>query len=1302
MARPRSAFVTVRSEGALLPPDELTRIADRTASGMSPPDYHLQPHERINEAISQSWNRLVPAWTGLKDALGKLPMGAAGTSETRERWLLVIFDELGFGRLATARGELEGPGGRKFAISHVSTEGLPVHLVGFGQDLDRRTPGRVGAATSSPHGLVQELLNDSPGHRWGVVSNGRQLRLLRDNAALTRQAYVEFDLEDMFDGEVYSDFALLWLVCHESRFSGPVGDSWLDRWSQEAQKAGVRALDTLRDGVQAAIEALGAGFARHPANSSLRADLKSGAIGAGEYYRQILRLVYRLIFLLVAEDRNLLLQEDVAAGARETYAAYYSVDRLRRLASIWRGATAHPDLWRSLRLVTSGLGADEGLPALGLPSLGSFLWSPASVSAIEGCDLANRDLLTAIRHLTLVEVNRTKRQVDYRNLGAEELGGVYESLLELHPRINSDLGTFELKTAGGHERKTTGSYYTPTSLITSLLDSALDPVLDEAARKPEAEKAILELRVVDPACGSGHFLIAAAHRIARRLAGVRTGLVEPSPKDVLAALRDVIGHCIYGVDVNPMAVELCKVSLWIEALDPGRPLSFLDHRIRNGHSLLGGTRDLVAAGIPDAAFVALEGDDKKWVTSLRKRNRAERDGQLTLGRLPAKDAVLSIAVDLKNLDVMLDNSAAALHEKEKRWASVQAGDSVVAARLEADAWCAAFMVSKRSGEPEITDEVRLQLAAEPAKVDEADARAIRSLTARFRFFHWHLEFADVFASGGFDVVLGNPPWERVKLQELEFFAQRDPDLAKMPGARRKAAIVALRKGNPELDHEFRSALHDAEAISHFLRESGRYPLCGRGDVNTYTVFAEAMRDLVGPAGRSGIIVPSGIATDDTTKEFFQAIVDERRLVSLFDFENAAPIFEGVHRSYKFCLLTMSGLARPIESPDFVFFAHRVEDLNDPDRRFQLTAADFKLLNPNTRTCPIFRTQRDAQITKGIYSRVPVLIDRTRPDGNPWGVSFMRMFDMTNDSGLFKLRSELLAEGWTLDGNVFRRGEDAYLPLYEGKMFHHFDHRYATYIDPDHTRELTDEEKSEQDCLTLPSWWVHRSDVESRTGPRITDWHIVWRDIARNNDVRTVIATIVPRSAIGNNAPTAVGVSPLIVAVMSSLPVDFVARLKAGGTHLNFYIVEQLPVLAPGTFDARTPWDIDVTFAMWLTPRMRELLCTATDMSGLARYLGEDGLAFQWIPARRELIRAELDAAAFHLYGLRRDEVDYVMETFPIVKRNDEALHGEYRTRRLVLERYDAISEAISSGVTYRTVLDPPPGHSSLSFGVVHA
>lgn len=306
-------------------------------------------------------------------------------------------------------------------------------------------------------------------------------------------------------------------------------------------------------------------------------------------YRQVLRLVYRLLFLFVAEDRNLLLLPgEEKETARLRYVRYYSTSRLRHLAER-RTGTRHGDLYVALRLSMQKLGSDTGSPELALPALGSFLFSPTAMYDIEQCDLANHDLLDAVRALAVTVADGALRSVNYKNLGPEELGSVYESLLELHPELNLDVPSFRLTTASGHERKTSGTYYTPTSLIDCLLDAALEPLLDAAVRKPDSEGAILKLKLVDPACGSGHFLIAASHRVAKRLAAVRSGDEEPSPDAVRKAIRDVIGHCIYGVDVNPMAVELCKVNLWLEALDPGKPLSFLDHRIQCGNSLLGAT-----------------------------------------------------------------------------------------------------------------------------------------------------------------------------------------------------------------------------------------------------------------------------------------------------------------------------------------------------------------------------------------------------------------------------------------------------------------------------------------------------------------------------------------------------------------------------------------------------------------------------------------------------------------------------------------------------------------------------------------
>ncbi|HLU30901.1 MAG TPA: N-6 DNA methylase, partial [Acidimicrobiia bacterium] len=870
---------------------------------------------------------------------------------------------------------------------------------------------------------MQEFLNRSDEYQWGIVSNGRRLRLLRDNASLTRSAYVEFDLEEMLEGEVYSDFVLLWLTCHASRLEGPAGKQLLERWREEAARQGVRAMDALRDGVERAIEALGSAAVGHPSNHQLRHRLETEDLDPQDLYRQLLRVVYRILFLLVTESRDLLLDPDADPTARQRYHRYYSVTRLRNLAETTRGSS-HTDLWRQLQVVSDAL-ESRGEPALGLLPLGGFLWAAESTEALNDIGIPNSALLDAIRALTTVKVSGVVQRVDYANLGSEELGSIYESLLELHPEVNPVAGSFNLTSAAGNERKTTGSYYTPTPLIDELLNSALDPVLDRAAKSDHPEAAILDLKVVDPAAGSGHFLIAAANRIANRLARVRAGEDEPSPEQLRTAIRDVIGHCIYAVDANPMAVELAKVALWLEATEPGKPLSFLDHHIVCGNSLLGTTPELLEDGVPDDAFKALTGDDNDHVKELRKRNRAERKkglAALPFGDTP--DELLQHAADaLAEIDALDDTSLPDVEEKRKRYEALLHSTEQRRLRLAADAWVAAFVAPKTGETPAITHAVVNTALGDPDRMSQDIVDLVESLSTELRFHHWHLAFPDVFTEerggrhhqagwfGGFDVVLGNPPWERVKLQEKEFFASSAPEIAKAPNkAARTKRIDRLRKDNPGLWESFQRALHRSEAISHFLRRSGVYPLCGRGDVNTYTVFAEGMRTITGPAGRTGVIVPTGIATDDTTKHFFADLVETKSLVSLFDFENRKAIFPGVHRSYKFCLLTLSGTEHPIDEAEFCFFALDTGDLSDAERRFTLTPEDFRLLNPNTRTCPIFRTRRDAEITKGIYRRVPVLVDETREESNPWVISFQRMFDMANDAQLFRTQEQLEAAG----------------------------------------------------------------------------------------------------------------------------------------------------------------------------------------------------------------------------------------------------------------------------------------------------
>jgi hypothetical protein len=1331
------AFTTIRSAGGLLPADALARVAEgRGLPGLEPRDYHLVEGETVRAAANRAWTRLAAAWASFKTAFAAAPPGDATTGLTRERWLQVLFSELGYGRIPTAPAGGIAVDGSSYLVSH-QWGSVPIHLVGARVPLDKRTPGVAGAARRPPYSTVQELLNRSDTHLWGFVSNGLRLLLLRDSSSLVRQAFVEFDLEAMFEGEVFSDFVVLYLVCHQSRVevrseeTGPAS-CWLERWRAEAVASGTRALDSLRDGVTDALRTLGQGFLAHPANGELRARLADGRLSGQDYYRALLRLVYRLLFCFVAEDRQVLLAPDADPAAVHRYGTYFSTARLRRLAARRLGSR-HSDLWVALRLVFDTLGSDEGCPQLGLPALGGALFAPESLGLVGRSELANAELLAAVRSLSQIadRASGTTRAVDYRNLGAEELGSVYESLLELASQHDPATGQFTLTVLAGNERKTTGSYYTPSSLIDCLLDTALDPLLDEAEKADDPQAALLALTVCDPACGSGHFLVAAARRIARRLAAVRTEDAEPPEERVREALREVVGRCIYGVDVNELAAELAKVSLWLEAVEPGKPLPFLDAHIKVGNSLLGTTPALLARGIPDDAFKPLTGDDKPTTLALRKSNKGER-AQAAQGELfdPTTIHVDTGALTrwAEKVAAEDDTTIAALHRRVAAWRALEESPELAHARLVADAWCAAFVWMKTpDAPPAVTQRVLMRLDESPESVREATRGEVERLAARYQFFHWHLEFPEVFRtpndpasaeppelgwSGGFSCVIGNPPWERVKLQEQEYFATRHPGIAGAPNAAaRKRLIDALgaddaRPEDRALLAEFHQVRRKAEGESHFVRLSGRYPLCGQGDINTYSIFAETARNLLGSWSRMGMVLPTGIGTDHTTREFFGDLVRRKALVAFLDFENEAHVLsQAVHHSVRFCLLTAGGRRVQVSRASFAFSVRHVEDL--AARRFALPPEEILLVNPNTGTCPVFRSRRDAELSLGVYRQLPVLIRDGDPDGNPWDVSFLRMLDMANDSGVFRTRQQLEAGGWRLDGNLFTRDRERHMPLYEAKMVHYFDHRFGTYAGQTQAQanlgtlpRPTLEQKNDSRFTVLPRYWVHEREVRARLrGRSASDSLLGWRDICRTSDERTAIWGPMPATAVGHTLPLILtDIRPgqvlgavLLQANLSSFPLDYLTRQKLSGTHLTFAVLKQLPIIPPAPYARPCPWNPGAALSVWAAARVLELSYTAWDMAPLAGDLGHNGPPFRWDEERRALLRAELDAAYFHLYGLDREDTAYVLDTFRLVRMRDEKQHSEYRTKRLILDVYDRMAVAMAGKEPFDTLLDPPPG-----------
>jgi Eco57I restriction-modification methylase len=1367
-------FGSVKIVGGLLPADLLGRVfaGNPQVPGTGPDTYGLEHGESVRRQASRSWLYLVEVWQDFQrridsDESGQPGTGAHSARVTRERWLHILLRELGFHQVVAEGGiELDG---KSFPVSHRSGR-VPMHLLGWATDLDHKTPHVTARA---PQSMVQELLNRDDSFLWAILSNGAVLRLLRDSTTLVGSSYVEFDLAAIFDGELFSDFVLLYLICHESRFaihrSGDPDSCYLEQWRGFAAEQGQRALDQLRDGVKEAISILGTGFLSHPDNPQLRTrlDPRNADLKLDDFNRALLRLVYRLLFWFVAEDRGALLQPDPEdAGpdaaarlrqARDRYATYFSSARLRQLARRHRGGR-HGDLFEAAELVFDALGTEGGVPALALAGIGGIFESKGDDGQalpldepLAGARLSNEALLGAVRALSLVTPRGggARRRVDFGNLGAEELGSVYESLLELIPRYDDEQLAYTLEALAGNERKESGSYYTPTSLVECLLDSALDPLLDQACAHATAEeriKALLYITVCDPACGSGHFLVAAARRIAKRVAAEETGESEPPDAVVRAALRRVVGRCIYGVDINPMAAELAKVSLWLEALEPGKPLSYLDQNIRVGNSLLGVTPALLADGLPNAAFTPIDGDDRRVTAALKKQNAGERGGQHDLfsqAGIPVTNAIL--AKRSGEIAQTLPDSLEDLHIHQQRQAQELAASAEhCVQKLLADAWCAAFVQPKTAvtRSTAITQSVLERFADTSDTLDSAAAEdLVGGLVRQYRFFHWHVEFPHIFRvgngaramdstigwSGGFSCVIGNPPWERVKLQEQEFFASRSPAIANAANAAaRKKLIAALALSDSPADRalyrEFEAALRMAAGWSHLLRESGRYPLTGRGDINTYAVFGETARAIISATGRSGLVLPTGIATDATTAPFFADLVDRGRLIHVYGFRNNRGLFKGVgHGEVRFCLIAFTGSGKEVPRSSFAFDLGLPSELNSRESIYQLSKDQIALVNPNTKTCPTFKDPKDAEITLGIYSRIPILW-RDDPEENSWGVSFMAMFHMANDSGVFRTKDQLGAAGWTLDGNIFIHDGRRMLPLYEGKMVYHYDHRFGDYRDReegtiDHVlpRTLT-VAKTDPNFVVMPRYWIQDFDTldnrKSKPDKPIHDqgvgsklrakdwnhgWLFGWRDICRSTDERTMICSVLPRAATSHTYPLVFTPSRRIgclYANLSSFVLDYTSRSKISGAHLTYGYLNQLPVLPPDVYDSETPWCANAILSRWVEARVLELTFTAWDMMPFAYDLGDNGPPFRWNEDRRMLIRAELDAAYFHMYRLERDEVEHVMESFDSLARREEKPQnlGEFRTKRLILERYDAMAEAIRTGEPYRTVLDPQPGY----------
>jgi len=763
-------FPSIRIEGAILSPDILDRLDDN-AAGQRPTDFDLPSGASLKDEITRVWADAQDYWRIYQRKLAAIPADSTSlaTTETRNNWIVPLLGLLGY----QLERQPAGPeiNGKIYPFSHIATNraNTPVHIIGARDPagLDRRAT-RSGGPRMSAHAMVQEYLNLTD-HLYAIVTDGHTLRLLRNSSRLVKLSYLEFDIDRIFTDGLTPDFRLLYRILHASRLPAHAeesADSLIERYHQDSLESGARIRDGLSAAVKTAILDFGNGLLAHPANTALREAVQNGTLTPAAFYQNLLRLIYRILFLIVIEERNLVYPLSPSNEKRNLYYRYYSLQRLRRLSEKRHLADRrHHDIWLALIACFRLFESDGPGPALGISPLAGDLFRTDAIGLIRNSLLDNATTLGCLRSLSLYQnpdTNQTLR-VNYAALNVEEFGSVYEGLLEYDPVFETTGPHPAFRFAQGDERAATGSHYTPDDLVQPLLKHSLDHLIAQKLKEPDKEAALLSLRVADIACGSGHILLAAARRIATALSIVRTGEEQPAPSTFRAAVRDVIRHCIYGVDLNPLAVELCKVALWLEAHNPGQPLNFLDHHIKCGNAIVGFVRrEEIERGVPDEAFAATPADDKTVAATLRKRNKQERTGQnqqlLPLApELQQKlDAILARS---REIAAMPERNPADIEQKRQRYQDFRAGKNTWLLEQIAAIPIAQFYIPKTlDNRPTLILDEEFR-AFRQGRTPQGQATAAAWDTGiNKRFFHWFLHFPEIIDRGGFDCILGNPPY----------------------------------------------------------------------------------------------------------------------------------------------------------------------------------------------------------------------------------------------------------------------------------------------------------------------------------------------------------------------------------------------------------------------------------------------------------------------------------------------------------------------------------------------------------------
>lgn len=1355
-------YTSIHIYGHLLSDDILHNIErDNTYEGNREQDFAMDIP--VSAAIDYVWSSLRNDWSFYKERannerlVNKDPYGTRRARDLMER----LLQSLGYtlDRQAT-NIEVAGTG---YDITYTCQQlgKMPFIVIGEGIhadgsidtldkcSLDYRAKG--GMRKKSAHATMLEYLNATE-NVYGIISNGQIVRLIRNSGQLVKLTYIEFDLRRMLEEDKYTEFCLMFRLLHASRFHIN-GDEpcVMERWFNMSIESGNRIRNGLSLAVQKTMETIGNAVltSEGKGNEDLRKAFTEGTMDAAKLNKELIHFIYRLLFLFIIEERGLVYQIPDSPDApnykqlcawQDIYKKFYAASRLRHLSELaYLKQRQYFDLWQGLMDTFHLFEPDTFGERLGIKPLGGVLFGRETLHWLKQCQVSNHDVLTAFSALNEFTDERQQRvKINYSSLDVEEFGSVYEGILEMRPFVQPGVSAadWQFGFVGGLDRQSTSSYYTRPDLVQNLIKTTLEPVIKEKishlSTTEEKVKALLNMKVCDAASGSGHIVLAMARTIAWYICTLRTGEDNPASLDYRQALREVISRCVYAVDYNPDAVELCKVVLWIEGYCAGKPLSFLDHHIRCGNSVLGvSALQMLIDGVPDKALTA---EDKDTLKALKKMNQEAikavngdcGNEQLlglenSFGVENITTAQIGLADKIRFINHLPEDTLEEEIIKQERWKELMDSARVDCLRRACDIYTYAFyntvkheeiikekedVNGKWQLEPEVPYTKTVIRALQEIDAMEclekgkplptyylqlsADFKTeVKRMADEQRFFHWCVEFPEVFAANkGFDVMCGNPPWDKLQMEEEKWFAGKNNDIVKAANqADRKKKISQLEAEDPILYQEFQKACNAIASQSNFVKNSGRFPLTAVGKLELSSLFAELCLSFTKEAW--GLVLPTGIAVNDSNKYFFSKLIDENRLISLYDFENREKLFD-IDSRFKFCLITAGKAQAEPRTVSGGFYLTRIDHLLDPRRIYTLRTDDFARFNPNTKLCPIFRTAKDANLTAKIYRKAPILInDETKE--NIWGIRFMMMFNMASASSVFRTRKQLDELGGQLQRDSYIVENDVYVPLYEGKMFWLYNHHYASFPNEYEVEKRPSSINSTpysilaDSCSSIAPWyWVNKSLVDSRLidcdkeGNVRWKWehsyYIAFRDVTNATNERTCVATLIP--------------SACFAAMLSSLVFDYIARQKVGGSSMALFIMKQQPVLTPDQIPSSMQWQI--------VKRVAELCYFNHDMDGWASELWEEmseeqrselpqlGNQQPWIynPERRAILQAELDAIFAHLYGLNTEDLRYILdpedvcgkgcinETFRVLKDNELRQYGEYRTKRLVLEAWN--------------------------------